>query len=148
MNLEALEQECLSYLKQVTNPLVPLRHLLRHLRDKPDLADFDEQDLIAFLRNHELFRIIEPLELPQGIHSAEALTQLGVDREPSIILITRVPTPQDLLNMAKDELGRMREVLAKALEETRREEDNERSDTILDLLARIDHIAKRVDREF
>ena len=50
MNLEAIEQEVLSYLKQVTNPLVRVDLLLERLRQKKEFSLLTEGDLLDFLR--------------------------------------------------------------------------------------------------
>lgn len=61
MILEDIEQKCLSYLKQVTRALVPFKRLspCAYLRRQDELGPFDEQDLLDFLRKHELFQVIE-----------------------------------------------------------------------------------------
>ena len=55
MNLEAIEQRVLRFLKQAKNPLVPFDQLLEYLQREEDLGAFTESELLDFLRDHELF---------------------------------------------------------------------------------------------
>ena len=50
MNLEAIEQRVLRFLKQAKNPLVPFDQLLEYLQREEDLGAFTESELLDFLR--------------------------------------------------------------------------------------------------
>lgn len=120
-HLEAIEQKALSYLGQVSNPLVRIDVLHAHLTD----ADADEQipcrDLEDFLKHHELFRVIEAL--PQETDGAtEDLT--GHDASASyVILSSRVPTQKQTAAMMLEQLNSMHESLSVAQAEARNNAD-------------------------
>lgn len=103
MNLETIEQRTLSYLMQVSNPLVRVDTLLAHLRDEADLRELNQGTLLDFLRRHELFRVIEAAEGAEG-------------PGPFVILETRVPTARQLGAMMMEQVDRMIGALTTALD--------------------------------
>ncbi len=144
MNLEAVEQKCLSYLKQVSNPLVPLHVLVQHLAGDPACGDVQEDVLLAFLRKHELFRVMDGPALSGESEQLGGLAEAGMLRGPYVILDTRIPTPAELGARVSEELETMRNALATALDNARQSDDSERSDRILALLARLEKLQKKL----
>jgi hypothetical protein len=104
MNLETVEQRTLSYLMQVSNPLVRVDTLLAHLRDAADLHALDQGVLLDFLRKHELFRVLEAADPEAG-------------PGPFVILETRVPTARQLGEMMVGQVDRMIGALSAALDQ-------------------------------
>ncbi|HIJ74405.1 MAG TPA: hypothetical protein HPP83_09920 [Candidatus Hydrogenedentes bacterium] len=147
MNLEAVEQETLAYLKQAANPLVPIRNLMHHLRGKAGLSGSDKGKVLEFLRRHELFRVIEPLAIPDGVVPDADSGQPVLGIEPSVILATRVPTREQLRAKMREELERMRDALAKALEMAQENTELNRADELLELLGRIENLEKQIEQE-
>lgn len=120
MILEVVEQRCLDYLKQISHPLAPIHAVLRYVREDEKCADTTEQGLIAFLRKHELFRVIEPE--PPGIMS--------------VILETRLPSESEMKALMNDQLSNMTDALAKALREAEARGDEVTAARITKLLER------------
>ncbi len=141
-NLEDIEQKALSYLRQVSNPLVRLGVLYAHLEEELSTAGITVSDFRTFLENHELFRVIEPLELPDGGETtgdaAEDLSQ------PYVILDTRVPTEQQMSLMMLDQLNSLQEALTNAFTEAQGVADVPRMNTIQEALNRIEPLRKRL----
>ena len=146
MNLEAIEQKCLSYLKQVSNPLVPVENLMNHLRADEDCPEFNEQQFIEFLRDHELIMLVEPPHADEAPEVAEELGSMGIPVGPRVILTTRLPTKEELAGMVARSLQRMTNALAGAMNEARETGDTESEDEVLDILARAERL-KRMTRE-
>jgi hypothetical protein len=114
MNLEIVEQRCLSYLQQASNPLVPLGTLLDYCRRDEACKGLDLDALKRFCRDHEQMRLIEPdAEMLQLEGEADALA-------PRVVLNTRVPNQRELSLMMFDQLDTMVSALEAALEEGRR----------------------------
>ncbi len=146
MNLEAIEQKCVAYLKQVSKPLVPVENLMRHLREDEDCAGFTERELIEFLRVHELFKVIEPPRGQEDPEVIQALAEFGIPVGPRVILSTRVPTKSEIAAMIQQELGDMTDALTGAMAEAREMGDTEAEDQVLDALARTEKL-KRMARD-
>jgi hypothetical protein len=148
MNLEAIEQKCLSYLKQVKNPLVPISTLLRHLDQDEACRGVREQELIDFLRKHELFRVIDAPEAHKEPGTAEELASQGIDTAPRVILVTRIPTQPEMKAVISAELKKMTSALARAQAEAAESGDGEAYNRITEILERVDTLEKGIDESF
>lgn len=135
MNLEAIEQRTLRYLKQVTNPLVPLHVLTSHLRQDPECADFGDRELVEFLRDHELFRVMEPPDPTPGGESED---------DYYVILDTRVPPPAELAERMNQELTKMTDALTNALDQARQQGNEQEAQQINALIARTEELHKKI----
>lgn len=146
MNLEDIEQRTLTYLKQVSNPLVRLDVLYAHLFDEltPHGKSLTMGELQDFLAKHELFRLMEPLGLDGDPGMAAALSAVGLVSGPCVILDTRLPTRDQLAAMMLEQLNQMAEALATALHQAREENDEARAKAILRTLDRTGAIRKKV----
>lgn len=140
MNLEAVEQKCLSFLKQTTNPLVPIATLLAHLEQEPETSGMTETELKAFLRWHELFRVLEPGQVP----APQELTHLLLGEGPFAILDTRIPTTEQMLQEMTKQLDILIESLLKALDQARVQSDPERGRQLLNLLSRAQQLRQKL----
>jgi hypothetical protein len=118
MNLEAIEQRCLVYLQDVRKPLVPIARLLDVLREDEDCADVSEAELLAFLRKHELFTVIEPYGMAEDGNSEE-LESAGIMTTPNVMLATRVPSKTELTSALHEQMGTMLNALETALNQAR-----------------------------
>ena len=143
MNLEAIEQKCLSFLKQTTNPLVPLKTLWTHLDQDPETSGISEKELTAFLRWHELFRVIEPGQVP----APEELTHLLLGEGPFVILDTRMPTQDQVLHEMAKQLDVMIESLIKALDQARVGGDQDQGRHVLKLLSRAQKLRQKLPKD-
>lgn len=140
MNLEAVEQKSLSFLKQTTNPLVPIKTLLAHLDQDSETSGMSETELKAFLKWHELFRVLEPGQVP----APEELTHMLLGEGPFVILDTRVPTQDQVLQEMSKQLDVMIESLVKALDQARVQGDQERGREVLKVLSRAQHLRQKM----
>lgn len=138
MNLEALERECLNYLRGVSNPLVPISALLRRLRQDEDLSSVDENELLDFLRNHDEVRVIEE-DADREAEYADAGIPLG----PRAILKLRVPTTTEMAGAVGDQMTRMAESLQAALAEAERNGDAAKAVKVREMLARTEELQQR-----
>ncbi|MCP4645651.1 MAG: hypothetical protein GY851_34720 [bacterium] len=141
MNLEAAEQRCLSYLKQVSNPMVPVDRLLRHIREDEACGDIGEDELLEFLNQHELFKVVESASLPLG---GEDLAEAGIDLGPRVMLETRVPSPAQLAEQMSEQTTQMVEALTTALNESKRIGDPERTRQLIKILSRAKELQQRL----
>ena len=143
MNLEAIEQEVLSYLKQVTNPLVRVDLLLERLHQKEEFSPLTEGDLLDFLRHHELFRVLDPVIPENGEETSRRLAEAGFIQGPSVVLDTRVPTPAQTADMMARQLASLDDALKTAIAQARDRGDEE---SILKLRAALERSSSIRDR--
>ena len=59
MSLEKIEERCLAYLRQASNPMVPVQTLLEYCQRDPDCGKLDFKELVDFLRPHELVHVVQ-----------------------------------------------------------------------------------------
>lgn len=144
MNLEEVEQRSLNYLKQTRNPLVKVRVLLEHVQQEPGCEDLDEGQLLSFLRKHELFRVIEPQSLPTTGDEHDALAALGVDNEPRVILITRVPSSGELPILISGEMENLVNALQAALREAQQSGQEDKAEQLLRMVHRTQDLQQRL----
>ena len=146
MNLEVVEQKCVDYLQQVSNPLAPFTALLQHVRENEECASISEKDLLDFLRDHERFKLIEPTGVQTDPDTASELAEAGVPTGPRVILDSRIPTRPELSAMMNQQMARMVDALSKAFEQARETETPETCDKLLDALARAQKLQKNVEK--
>lgn len=120
MNLELVEQLCFALLTEAESPLVPLEVMLAHLRQVPGCTGVGEKELLEFLRNNPLFKVVDPLAIPATAAMAERFSDAGVSTGPRVILESRVPTPSALLQQMYEELTKLAEALGAALADSER----------------------------
>lgn len=148
MNLEYVEQKCLSILAQVTNPLVPVYVLMNHLRADPECPPIEETELLAFLRNHEDIRVIEPSGESQEDGNESAREALGLPTGPRVILNARVPTQGESLAQIDDQLDTLTQALTVALQEARLHGNTGMEMHITDALQRAERMRLRARNIF
>jgi hypothetical protein len=136
VNLEAAEQRALKYLKEASRPLVPVDRLLRHLQDDPACAEITEEELLAFLRKHELFKVIEPL--PPGTEPAlrTVVKEAGLPLGVCVMLSTRVPTGAELSDMMQSQVDALIASLQAAALDARKRGKPDRTRQIMRMIAR------------
>ena len=134
MNLEYVEQKCLQHLKETANPLVPIAALMVHLQDDEASRGISEQELIDFLRKHELFRVIAP-------DAAGGEENDG----PRVILVTRIPTAPEIAAKMREEMEKMTGALAAAHAEALKSGDAKALARIADIMQRAEALARRLD---
>ncbi len=146
MNLEAIEQRTLRYLKQAVNPLVPFDTLRDHLSRETDLGSFTDVELLAFLRNHELFEVIDPVQFDaQDLEEAD-LSQAGLQMTPHVILTTRVPTQRQMAEQMGRQLDALVQTLSDAMAAAKQTGQPAKAQALIRLLDRAQELQQRVAR--
>lgn len=135
MNLETVEQRCVAYLRDVQKPFVMISQLLDVVHEDEDLRELDKAQLLDFLRNHELFTVLDPISLPEDPEELEELRRAGMMTEPGVMLTSRVPSKEELFTAMEQQMGTMLNALESALSQAR---DNDPS-----LAMRVQSILKR-----
>jgi hypothetical protein len=145
VNLEEIEQRCFKYLMETSTPLVPVETLWRFLLRKGEYPGLTEQVFIEFLRHHELFRVIEPLPLPDDPEAEKQLSEAGFRPQPRVVLCTRLPSAHDLKQGMLEELAKMLEALGNALQEAIGIKDKEKVRDLRTIIRRAEAMAERID---
>ncbi len=145
MNLERVEELCLNYLGQSSNPLVPLNTLLEHCRRDPLCAQLQEKELSEFLKHHELVHVVEAPEVET--QDAEFFAGMGIITGPRAILKGRFPSREEIAATLQEHLTRMTDALAAALEEAQREEfEPEAIRQLKEAMGKADALKDKVDK--
>ena len=140
MDLEAVEQRALAYLMQVANPIVPVDRLLRHLAQDEQCADVREDQLLEFLRRHELFAVMDGFSLPLDEADTTELAEAGIESAVRVMLATRAPSPAQLMALIETELTRLTDALSKALAEAKQEGEPEHARQLIRILSKADKV--------
>lgn len=122
MNLETIEEKCLSYLRQAPNPLVPVDTLLEFCRRDPSCGKLERQELLDFLRPHEQVRVIDGPDAGEAIDQ-ETFDAAGIHMGTRVILNTRVPTRDQMTEMIASQMKNMTDMLVEALAMARKAND-------------------------
>jgi hypothetical protein len=122
MNLETVEEKCLAYLRQAPNPLVPVDMLLEFCRRDPECGKLERQELLDFLRPHELVKVVEGPEEGEEI-GQDTFGEAGINMGPRVILNSRVPTKEQMADMIAAQMRNMTEMLVEALDLARKAKD-------------------------
>lgn len=130
VNLEALEERCIKYLRQAEPALVPFDRLFEHCRRMEGAAGLGARALHDFLSNHGEINMIQGVPLPESAPGAAPETA------PHVILKTRVPSTRALGGLILQELDAMESLLEKSLEEAQAAADHPRAAALEEALAR------------
>ena len=145
MNLEAIEQKCVAFLQQAENPLASVEQLLHHLHEKPEFATLSQDELLGFLRDHEQFKMVEPVGLGGMGGAASELEATGLSMSPRVILRTRIPTPEQLMAQMTDEMEKLTGALTTALRDAKDAGEAERVRNLMKVLYRAQELRARLD---
>jgi len=115
MNLEKIEERCLSYLRQASNPLVPARTLLEFCQRDPECGKLEFKGLVDFLRPHELIQVVDGPNDDESV-DVETFEAAGIIMGPRVILKSRIPTRDQMTDMLSSQVQNMTSVLVEALE--------------------------------
>lgn len=122
MNLELIEEKCLNYLRQASNPLVPVNTLLEFCRREPECGKLELQELLDFLRPHELVKVVDGPDEGEAVDQ-ETFDAAGINMGPRAILKSRVPTKEQMTDMIAAQMRNMTEMLVEALELAKKAQD-------------------------
>jgi hypothetical protein len=139
MSMERIEERCLAYLSQASNPLVPFRTLLEYARSGDESLQIGEQELLAFLKYHELMHVLEPFDA--GGEWACATVEMDTDRH--VILKSRIPNRKEMVTNLRGQLDGVRATLQAALDEARSTGDFARVTSLEQALERAEELDGR-----
>lgn len=125
MNLEKIEEKCLHYLSQASNPLVPVDTLLDFCQRDPECGKLDRKELLDFLRPHELVQVMEGPDVGAVIEQKD-FAAAGINMGQRVILNTRFPAKEEMTEMLFEQLKDITDVLLAALEQARKSKDEAR----------------------
>lgn len=125
MNLEKVEEKCLHYLQQASNPLVPVDTLLEYCRRDPECAKLERQELLDFLRPHAQVEVMEGPDMDEAI-DPETFQAAGLQMGQRAIIKTRVPSREEMAEMLHEQVKDMTDVLVEALNQARNSKNRER----------------------
>jgi hypothetical protein len=144
MNFEAIEQRCLKALSESDNPLVPVDTLLRLIQPDNEADGVSRPDLMAFLRQHELFMVMDAPSVDEGGAMLEALSAAGLISGPYAVLETRRPSQADWLALMAGQLDVLGSAMGAALREAEQSGDEPRARQVRAVLKRIDAMVERL----
>ena len=125
MNLEKIEEKCLHYLSEASNPLVPVEKLVEFCQRDPECGKLDRQELLDFLRPHELIEVMEGPEMGAVIDQDD-FARAGINMGQRAILKTRYPAKEEMAEMLFEQLKDMTDVLVEALNQAKKQDDTHR----------------------
>jgi len=143
-NLENIEQKTLSFLKQVSDPLVPIDKLVEFLRGQQGCEGVDEKLLLDFLRGHELFDVVEPAINEMLDNLSEAALLDNPHPVARVILTTRVPTQRQMAGMMTEQVQVVIDSLNKALISARDEGDQATAHKLIEIMSRARELQSRI----
>ena len=104
------------------------------------MGPFDEQDLLDFLREHELFQVIESPTGALGDEASQKLKEAGFNVGPSVILITRIPSARELAAQFDAQIEVLVGALQRALGEAQLRGDVKRVGEVTSMVERAEKL--------
>ena len=144
MILEDIEQHTLSYLTQVTNPLVRIATLYENVKSKFDTDIISLKDFTDFLKEHDQFKVLNPLAMTENEAMAKSLEAAGLSTSLCAILHSRIPSSQDLAAAMIEQLTSMTHALTAALSDARATGDTVKGHQIYETLERVQALEKKI----
>jgi len=135
MNLETIEQRTLAYLRDSPRLIVPISEVLKMLDEDEDCQGMDQVRLLQFLREHELFVIVDPNDADKP-HGAAMQSELGLLTEPGVSLTERIPSNDQVLASMADALDSMMKALETGTSQARSDSDPQRALRVQNILKR------------
>jgi len=145
MNLERIEEKCVNYLDQVTNPIVPVATLLEHLRQDETCAAVTQAQLLEFLRANHAFVVVERGDEEEDPQQTAGLKEIGFVPGPRVLLKKRTPTKGELAGLIEQQLERMNVALHQGLKGATRDGDAGAVAKIREILNRADELRDHLD---
>ena len=137
MSLEAIEEKCIAYLQEVSNPLVPVDRLTSYLGREKVLEGMSESELLEFVKEHDQFSVIAPAGVIDNPAVALMMSAMDLNTKPYVILKSRVPSDADIAASLDDQLQKMTDALVTAAQEARDSNQEDRVQKIETMLHRI-----------
>lgn len=145
MELERIEQECLRFLSESSQPLVPLDRLMTELRRVFPDTNLSEDLLLRFLRSHQDVVVLEGLG-NLGPVTEQDFAEAGYYMGPRLALRSRIPGPRELGMHLLEQMNTLETLLARALDAARQDQDRMRADVVAETLIRLGELRARLRR--
>ena len=143
MNMERIEELCLNYLRQSSNPLVPVATLAEYCAREDRGSGVSRDELLHFLRKHGEVQVMEGPSETEAI-GQDLFNSAGIDMGPRVILNTRVPTPEEMAAMLSSQVKAMLDVLRPAIDVAEKERDEGRVQALKSALDRAEGMDARI----
>ncbi len=124
MQLEFVEELCIGFLEQTTNPLTPLETLYNYCKRNDTCSNLTQFELYTFLRNHERIMMLLGPDQNEPVNE-EALRAGGLLMGPRVILKERIPSEGNLMLLFKAQLDDMETKLKSAIDSLNSEQQEE-----------------------
>lgn len=145
MNLEKIEEKCLHYLREASNPLVPVDTLLEFCRRDPECGKLDRKELLDFLRPHAQIEVMEGPAMGEVI-DRQTFESAGINMGQRAIIKTRFPSKEEMTEMLFEQLKDMTDVLVEALNAAKKEKDDARIDQLQTALAKSEALRQKMNK--
>ena len=145
MNLEKVEEKCLHYLAQASNPLVPVDTLLEFCRRDPECGELTRQALLEFLRPHEQVQVMEGPDVGEVVDQA-MFSAAGINMGQRAILKTRVPAREEIAEMLYEQLKDMTDVLVESLNMAQKSGDTHRISQLEEALKKSEALRVKMNK--
>ena len=143
MGLEKIEEVCLSFLRNTTNPMVSVE-VLCNACEKENLA-ISGEELVGFLRHHAEVIVVDGIDDTELV-SKDDFSGAGIDMGPRVILKSRIPTRQEMTEIMQQQLDHMRLHLQDALKQAQAHRDSEAVEEIEAALEKNRRLEERIRR--
>lgn len=144
MRLERIQEICLEFLRNTSNPLTPVQLLFEQCMNDPGAREALTQNaLLEFLRNHQDVMVVEAHEDTPWVGASD-FNGVGLDMGPRAILKARIPSRKELANILHEQVEEMRDHLRDALKAAQRAGDEKAVRELEAALERADDIGERM----
>ncbi len=145
MNLEKIEEKCLHYLRESSNPLVPVDTLLEFCRRDPECGKLERKELLDFLRPHAQIEVMEGPSMDEAI-DRKTFESAGINMGQRAIIKTRFPSKEEMTEMLFEQLKDMTDVLIEALDAAKKEKDDARIKQLETALAKSETLRQKMNK--
>jgi hypothetical protein len=131
-------------MQQMDEYLVAVKKLWYLHCEQTERPEVSLQELADILRDDARFYYMElPEEEPASEEEETKLEKMGFYRGPKVMLHSRVPTAEQLIEKMGENLGRLMQNLRKAYE-IRPKDDEKAEDELIDIMIKADQLRKEV----
>ncbi len=131
-------------MNEMSDYLVPVKKLWYVHCEQSERPEVSLQELADILRDDPRFYYMDlPEDEPADDEEELKLEKMGFFRGPKVMLHSRVPTAEELIEKMGDNLSRLMQNLRKAYE-IRPKEDEKAEDELIDIMIKADQLRKEV----
>ncbi len=124
-----------------------MSRLLRHLHEHQEFEHVHEEELLDFLRRHDLFEVLDPPGLGASPEGRQMLDEAGLGMERCVVLETRLPSRGQLRDHMDEQIAQLIAALETARDEAGNRAEPERVAAINEVLQRAEMLRAKV-RQF